>query len=76
MKLWTKGNNRPLAISIPLDLTIANHSIHRIILDNDPQQIASRVTKKSEGDNIPLSEQSLAQAFRTAQEQFAKSLLK
>ncbi|KAJ3046496.1 Coatomer subunit zeta-1 [Rhizophlyctis rosea] len=47
-----------------------------IILDNDPQQIASRVTKKSEGDNIPLSEQSLAQAFRTAQEQLAKSLLK
>ncbi|KAJ3268383.1 Coatomer subunit zeta-1 [Borealophlyctis nickersoniae] len=48
-----------------------------IILESDPSVIASRVTKKgADGDNVPLSEQTIAQALRTAQEQFAKSLLK
>ncbi|KAJ3090559.1 Coatomer subunit zeta-1 [Quaeritorhiza haematococci] len=52
-----------------------------IILESDPTQIASRVTKKGteEGmsaSGIPLSEQTIAQALQTAKEQLAKSLLK
>jgi hypothetical protein len=34
------------------------------------------VSKRGERDNIPLAEQTIAQALRTAQESLAKSLLK
>ncbi|KAJ3019337.1 UNVERIFIED_CONTAM: Coatomer subunit zeta-1 [Siphonaria sp. JEL0065] len=49
-----------------------------IILESDSTQIAARVTKKdaNEGSSIPLTEQTIAQALRQAQEQFARSLLK
>ncbi|KAJ3334393.1 Coatomer subunit zeta-1 [Blyttiomyces sp. JEL0837] len=47
-----------------------------IILESDPTQIAARVTKKEGNDNVPLSEQSIGQALKQAQEQFAKSLLR
>ncbi|KAL2914193.1 Golgi-to-ER vesicle coat component [Polyrhizophydium stewartii] len=46
-----------------------------IILETDASQIASRVTKRgSELENIPIGEQSIAQALRTAQEQFVRRL--
>ncbi|KAJ3298261.1 snare-like protein [Rhizoclosmatium globosum] len=48
-----------------------------IILESDSTQIAARVTKKDSNDgSVPLTEQTIAQALRQAQEQFAKSLLK
>ena len=44
-----------------------------IILETDASQIAARVTKRSsEADNVPIGEQTIAQALKTAQEQFAK----
>lgn len=48
----------------------------RIALELDPSTIAARVSRRSERDTIPLAEQTIAQAFRTAQESLAKSLLK
>ncbi|KAJ3257221.1 Coatomer subunit zeta-1 [Chytriomyces hyalinus] len=49
-----------------------------IILESDSTQIAARVTKKdlAEGGGIPITEQTIAQALRQAQEQFTRSLLK
>ncbi|KAJ3031461.1 UNVERIFIED_CONTAM: Coatomer subunit zeta-1 [Siphonaria sp. JEL0065] len=49
-----------------------------IILESDSTQIAARVTKKdaNEGSSMPSTEQTIAQALRQAQEQFARSLLK
>jgi hypothetical protein len=54
-----------------------------VLLESDPNTVASRVTKRLEDDrlslgssSIPLSEQTLAQALQTAKEQLAKSLLK
>ncbi|KAH9275440.1 hypothetical protein BASA83_002214 [Batrachochytrium salamandrivorans] len=46
-----------------------------IILETDASQIASRVTKRgSDTDNIPIGEQTIAQALKTAQEQLVKRL--
>ncbi|KAI8615012.1 coatomer protein-like protein complex, subunit zeta 1 [Chytriomyces sp. MP71] len=49
-----------------------------IILESDSTQIAARVTKKdaAEAGGVPITEQTIAQALRQAQEQFTKSLLK
>jgi hypothetical protein len=47
-----------------------------IILEVDASNIAARVSKRSDKDNVPLSEQTLSQAFRSAQESLARSLLK
>ncbi|KAJ3021725.1 Coatomer subunit zeta-1 [Thoreauomyces humboldtii] len=47
-----------------------------IILESEPNNIASRVTKKSNEADMPLSEQTVAQVFQRAQEQLARSLLK
>ncbi|KAJ3127219.1 hypothetical protein HK101_005619, partial [Irineochytrium annulatum] len=59
-------------VMLALDETIDDG----IILESDPTQISARVTKKGSDDNIPLAEQTIAQALRSAQEQIAKSLLK
>ncbi|KAJ8326048.1 hypothetical protein BDV3_003873 [Batrachochytrium dendrobatidis] len=46
-----------------------------IIMETDASQIASRVTKRgSEVNNIPIGEQTIAQALKTAQEQLVKRL--
>ncbi|KAG5460853.1 MAG: clathrin adaptor complex small chain-domain-containing protein [Olpidium bornovanus] len=45
-----------------------------IVLEIDPQQIMARISKRSE--EIPITEQSLLQAYQTAKERFAGSLLK
>lgn len=47
-----------------------------IILELDASNIASRVSKRSDRDSVPLSEQTLSQALRSAQESLARSLLK
>ncbi|KAI9345136.1 Longin-like domain-containing protein [Zopfochytrium polystomum] len=47
-----------------------------IILESDATQIAARVTKKEGSDGLPLTEQTIAQALRQAQEQWTRSLLK
>lgn len=47
-----------------------------IILELDASNIASRVSKRSDRDSVPLSEQTLSQALRSAQETLARSLLK
>ena len=46
------------------------------MLELDSSNIASRVSKRSDRDNVPLSEQTLSQALRSAQETIARSLLK
>ncbi|KND01578.1 coatomer subunit zeta [Spizellomyces punctatus DAOM BR117] len=47
-----------------------------IILESDPNNVASRVTKKGSEADIPLSEQTVTQVWQRAQEQLARSLLK
>merc|ERR1711974_7361 len=44
-----------------------------IILEGDAELIATRVSMKTEGD-VPLSEQTISQALRTAREQIKKTL--
>lgn len=46
-----------------------------IILETDPSIVASRVSMRG-ADELPLSEQTLSQAFALAKEQLARSLLK
>ncbi|KAJ1551482.1 Coatomer subunit zeta-1 [Nowakowskiella sp. JEL0078] len=43
-----------------------------IILESEATQIASRVTKKNTDDSIPLTEQTLSQAFQSVGEQVAR----
>ncbi|KAJ3112403.1 Coatomer subunit zeta-1 [Phlyctochytrium bullatum] len=59
-------------VMLALDETIDDG----IILESEASQIAARVTKKGSEENLPLSEQTIAQALKSAQEQLAKSLLK
>lgn len=47
-----------------------------IILETDPATIAARVGMRGADNEIPLAEQTLSQAFASAREQLAKSLLK
>jgi len=50
---------------------------NRIVLEADPVQIASRVTKRgNDVGEIPLSEQTISQALQNARDQLARSLLK
>ena len=53
-----------------------NFKFYRIVLELDSSNIASRVSKRSDRDNVPLSEQTVSQALRSAQETIARSLLK
>ncbi|KAI9192966.1 Longin-like domain-containing protein [Polychytrium aggregatum] len=61
--------NLDLAI-LALDETIDDG----IILESDSSQVAGRVTKKNEGESIPLAEQTIAQALQAARDQLTKSL--
>lgn len=47
-----------------------------IILETDANVIAGRVSMRGADADVPLSEQTLAQALATAKEHFARSLLK
>ncbi|TPX49985.1 hypothetical protein SeMB42_g00577 [Synchytrium endobioticum] len=48
-----------------------------IILESDPTQISSRVTRRSdEAQNIPLAEQTISQALQSARDQLTRTLLK
>ncbi|KAJ3217458.1 hypothetical protein HDU67_007928 [Dinochytrium kinnereticum] len=59
-------------VMLALDETIDDG----IILESESSQIAARVTKKGNDESLPLTEQTIAQALKSAQEQIAKSLLK
>ncbi|KAG0231172.1 Golgi-to-ER vesicle coat component [Actinomortierella wolfii] len=48
-----------------------------IVLETDPNAIVARVTKPRESlSDVPLSEQTLIQAYQTAREKFGTALLK
>jgi hypothetical protein len=47
-----------------------------IILESDANVVASRVAMRGADADVPLSEQTISQAFATAKEHFARSLLK
>ena len=47
-----------------------------ILLETDPTHIAQCVTTKNDADNIPLSEQTVFDVFRSAREQFKSSVFK
>lgn len=48
-----------------------------IILETEPQVVASRVTMRgAEGENVPLTEQTFSKALASAKETLARSLLK
>ncbi|KAJ3099779.1 hypothetical protein HDU97_002757 [Phlyctochytrium planicorne] len=59
-------------VMLALDETIDDG----IILESEASQIAARVTKKGTDESLPLSEQTISQALRSAQEQIARQLLK
>ncbi|RKO94926.1 snare-like protein [Caulochytrium protostelioides] len=46
-----------------------------VILEAEPNVIASRITRRVADNDLPLSEQSLTQALQSARDQLAKSLL-
>merc|ERR550532_1636215 len=47
-----------------------------VILETDPTVIAGRVAMRGADSDVPLSEQTFSQAFASAKEQLARSLLK
>jgi len=47
-----------------------------VILETEPQVIASRVTMRGADADVPLAEQTFSQALALAKEQLARSLLK
>jgi len=48
-----------------------------IVLETDPSAIVARVSKPRENlSDVPLSEQTLIQAYQTAKEKFGTALLK
>ncbi|WIA32292.1 hypothetical protein OEZ86_003138 [Tetradesmus obliquus] len=47
-----------------------------LILETDPQTVASRVTMRGADGEVPITEQTFSQAFASAKEHLARSLLK
>jgi hypothetical protein len=48
----------------------------RLILETEPQVVASRVSMRGADGDVPAVEQTFSQAFASAREQIARSLLK
>jgi len=46
-----------------------------ILLETDPSEIQKRVSLKGAEEDVPLTEQTLSQAWETAKEQLTKSFL-
>ncbi|KAJ1345128.1 hypothetical protein BSLG_000643 [Batrachochytrium salamandrivorans] len=74
--LKSQVEKRSLMDNMDIALLTLDESVDDgIILETDASQIASRVTKRgSDTDNIPIGEQTIAQALKTAQEQLVKRL--
>eukprot|EP00878_Enallax_costatus_P037664 GHUV01042569.1.p1 GENE.GHUV01042569.1~~GHUV01042569.1.p1 ORF type:complete len:150 (+),score=36.73 GHUV01042569.1:186-635(+) len=47
-----------------------------LILETDPQTVAARVTMRGADGEVPIAEQTFSQAFASAKEHLARSLLK
>jgi coatomer subunit zeta len=47
-----------------------------ILMESDGIQLATRVAMKSEGSDVPLSEQTLSQAVKTAKDKLENTLLR
>eukprot|EP00877_Chromochloris_zofingiensis_P001100 jgi/Chrzof1/10991/Cz05g19240.t1 len=47
-----------------------------LILETEPQMVASRVSMRGADGEVPLTEQTFSQAFASAKEHIARSLLK
>ncbi|KAF6256050.1 zeta-cop, subunit of COP-I complex [Scenedesmus sp. NREL 46B-D3] len=47
-----------------------------LILETDPQTVAARVTMRGADGEVPITEQTFSQAFASAKEHLARSLLK
>lgn len=47
-----------------------------LVLETDPQTVASRVTMRGADAEVPIAEQTFSQAFASAKEHLARSLLK
>jgi hypothetical protein len=47
-----------------------------LVLETEPQVVASRVSMRGADGDVPAVEQTFSQAFASAREQIARSLLK